>query len=261
MKHGVSDFILKSSLKRLPAAILEAVEKRELQIEKEKGELEILQMNKELKSLNAHFQTIREEESPTLAREIHDELGQQLIRLKMDFIWLNTKIKDPNGEIIARISASIALVDETVEIIRRINTKLRPRILDDLGLFAALEWQVAEFTKRTGIPCKLKIDFSEPGFSMYLSGHIFGIFQEALDNVARHAEAKEVNTEINYLNENMVVSIEDNGKGFNIKTTKNKKSFGLLRMKEQVFQINGEIKIRSNPGEGTKIELVVPVII
>ena len=262
MKHGVSDFILKSSLKRLPAAILEAVEKRELQIEKEKGELEILQMNKELKSLNAHFQTIREEESPTLAREIHDELGQQLIRLKMDFIWLNTKIKDPNGEIIARISASIALVDETVEIIRRINTKLRPRILDDLALFAALEWQVAEFTNHTGIPCKLKIGFSgEPEFSKFLSGHIFRIFQEALNNVARHAQAKEVNTELNYLNGNMILSIEDNGRGFNTKITKNKKSFGLLRMKEHACMINGAIKIRSNPGEGTKIELIVPVII
>lgn len=204
---------------------------------------------------------IWEEEMTSVSRQIQDKLGQQLMRIKMDIIWLGSKIKYPSDEIKGKITAAIALIDETVETTRRIDTELHTRILDDLGLFAALEWQVAEFTKHTGIPCKLKIDFSEPEFSMFLSGHIFGIFQEALDNVARHAQAKEVNTEINYLNGNMVLSFEDNGKGFNIKAAKNKKSFGLLRMKEQAFQINGEIKIRSKPGEGTKIELVVPVII
>lgn len=260
MKHGVSDFILKSSLKRLPAAILEAVEKRELQIEKEKVELEILQMNAELKSLNAHFQTIREEERATLAREIHDELGQQLIRLKMDFIWLSTKIKDPNDEITGRISASIVLVDETVEIIRRINTKLRPRIIDDLGLFAALEWEVAEFTKHTGIPCKFKTDLNEPDLSKFLSIHIFRIFQEALTNVARHAHASEVNAKIKYMNGNLMVTIEDNGKGIDTEKLKNGKSFGLLGMKERAAMMNGIITIRSKPAHGTTILLNVPVI-
>ena len=205
---------------------------------------------------------VREEEMTSVSREIQDKLGQQLMRIKMDIIWLSSKIKYPSDEIKEKITASIALIDETVETTRRIDAELRPRILDDLGLFAALEWQVAEFTNHTGIPCELIVNFSgEPEFSKFLSGHIFRIFQEALNNVARHAQAKEVNTKLNYLNGNMILSIEDNGRGFNTKTTKNIKSLGLLRMKEYACMINGAIKIRSNPGEGTKIELIVPVII
>lgn len=260
MKLGISDYLLKNRLQRLPDAILKAIEKWELQRAKEKTDQDIMQMNRELRNLSAHLQNIREEERASIAREIHDELGQQLMRIKMDFIWLSSKIKDPDNEVKEKISGSIALVDETVGTIRRINTELRPRIIDDLGLFAALEWQANEFTKRTGISCNLKVDLTEPQFSKSLSIHIFRIYQEALTNVGKHAQAKEVNTELKFINGNMIMSIQDNGNGINEEKMKNERSFGLLGMKERAAMMDGLIGIQSSPGEGTTIELTIPVI-
>ncbi|MDP1784941.1 MAG: sensor histidine kinase, partial [Sulfuricurvum sp.] len=245
---------------RLPDAILKAIEKWELQRAKEKADQDIIQMNRELRNLSAHLQNIREEERASISRELHDELGQQLMRIKMDIIWLSSKIKDTGDEVRAKISDSIELVDETVGTIRRINTTLRPKIIDDLGLFAALEWQANEFTKRTGISCNLKVDLTEPQFSKFLSIHIFRIYQEALTNVGKHAQAKEVNTELKFIDGNMIMSIQDDGIGINTEKMKNERSFGLLGMKERAAMINGVIGIRSSAGKGSTIELTIPII-
>lgn len=261
MKLGISDYLLKNRLQRLSDAILKAIEKRELQRAKEKADQDIIQMNRELRNLSAHLQNIREEERASISRELHDELGQQLMRIKMDFIWLSSKIKDTGDEIKAKISDSIELVNETVGTIRRINTTLRPKIIDDLGLFAALEWQANEFTKRMQIPCNLKVEMTEPSLSKFLSIHIFRIYQEALTNVGKHAQAKEVNTELKLINGNMIMSIQDDGNGINTEKMKNERSFGLLGMKERAAMINGVIKIHSSAGKGTTIELTIPIII
>lgn len=259
MKMGISDYLLKSHLKRIPDAILKAIEKWELQRAKEKAEQDLIQINKELRNLSAHLQNIREEERASISRELHDELGQQLMRIKMDFIWLSSKIKDAGDEVKAKITDSIELVDQTVGTIRRIHTTLRPKIIDDLGLFAALEWQALEFTKRTEIPCFLKIDINEPALSKFLSIHIFRIYQEALTNVGKHAQAKEVNTELKFIDGNMIMSIQDDGKGINTEKMKNERSFGLLGMKERAAMINGTIRIQSSAGKGTTLELTIPV--
>jgi signal transduction histidine kinase len=260
MKQGASDYILKSNLQRLPSAIFGAVEKWQIHLAKEKAEEKILQMNEELRDLSTHLQIIREEERASISRELHDELGQQLIRLKMDIMWMGSKIETQNEEVIQKIASSIQLVNDTVETIRRINTDLRPQIIDDLGLFAAIEWQANEFTKHTGIQCNLNISLDEPEFSNLLSIQIFRIYQEALNNVAKHAHVNEIFTELRHSDGKMVMSIQDHGNGFDTGSKRPQKSFGLLGMKERAILVDGTVEVLSQPGKGTTVKLTVPII-
>lgn len=204
---------------------------------------------------------IREEEHIYFARQIHDKLGQQLMKLKMDIMWLSSKIKDRTDEITQKVAESIALLNDTAETTRQIDAELRPRILDDLGLFAALEWQSAEFVRKTGIKSDLKISFDEPEFSKFLSINIFRIYQETLSNISRHAKAKQVITEIKYENGNMIMSIHDNGNGFKTSKTKNIKTLGVSGMRDRASALNGTMKIQSAPHQGTTIILTIPLII
>lgn len=203
---------------------------------------------------------IQEEELTSFSREIHDELGQQLMGIKMDLIWISSKIKDPDALTKERIAGAVSLVDETVETIRRINTGLRPPIIDDLGLIAALEWQANEFTNHTDIPCFFISEMAEQQYSKLFSLNVYRIFQEVLTNIGKHSNATEVRSKIKYLGGNMILSIKDNGCGFD-PDMKKKRSFGLLGMNERAALINGEIKIESMPEMGTTVELTVPIII
>lgn len=259
MKQGTSDYILKSNLQRLPSAITMAIEKWKIQAEKELADKKILQMNEELRELATHLQIIREEERASISRELHDELGQQLIRLKMDIAWMDKKIEVRNNETDAKVASAFGLINETVETIRRINSELRPQIIDDLGLFAAIEWQASEFTRHTGIHCNLKISLDEPEFSNLLSIQIFRIYQEALNNVAKHAQVDEVHTELNYVDGNMVMTISDKGNGFDTGQKRPQKSFGLLGMKERAILLDGVVEVLSQHGEGTIVKLSVPI--
>ncbi len=204
---------------------------------------------------------IREEERAAISREIHDELGQMLVRIKMDLIWLGTRIKDPDAEVLAKLRGAVGLVDDTVEAVRRINTEMRPRILDDLGLFAALEWQASEFARRSSIPCRLEITMDEPEFSKLVSIQIFRIFQEALTNISKHAGATQVEARLDYRQEKLVLTLTDNGVGAGPERLHNKSSFGLLGMRERAAVINGKIAFQTEPGQGMTVELTVPVII
>ena len=203
---------------------------------------------------------LQEEERASISREIHDELGQQLMSIKMDLVWLSSKIKDPDALTRERIAGAVSLVDDTVETIRRINAGLRPPIIDDLGLIAALEWQANEFTSHTDIPCFFKSDMKEQEFSKLFSLNVFRIFQETLTNIGKYAKATEVISQIQYVGGIMILSIKDNGCGFDT-NIKKKRSFGLLGMSERAALINGEIKIESMPEMGTTVELTVPIII
>ncbi len=228
---------------------------------RKKAEQEILEANTTLRNLSAHLQTIREEERSSISRELHDELGQQLTALKMDMVWLGKKLKDSDITLQEKIAESGALVDDTVKTIRRINTELRPGILDDLGLFAALEWQANEFSKRTGVICHLQLCEDEPQLDKNISINVFRIFQETLTNITKHANATEVFAELKTDGENLVMTIRDNGLGFDAEEVKEKKSFGLLGMKERAIAMNGEIKVVSEKGKGTGIQLLLPIIV
>jgi PAS domain S-box-containing protein len=227
--------------------------------ERKMAEQEIRKSHEELRQLSSYLETIREEERTNIAREIHDELGQQLTGLKMDISWLNKKIPKENKIVQDKISGMLSLVDTTVKTVRRISTELRPGILDDLGLIDALQWQSHEFEKRTGILCSFSTTFTEPSFEKHLSTGIFRVFQETLTNVARHAHASEIMTVLEKRDDNIILQVHDNGDGFNETEIKGKKTLGLIGMKERAKMFGGNLSVQSAVGKGTKITLQVPM--
>ncbi|MCX6291473.1 MAG: PAS domain S-box protein, partial [Bacteroidetes bacterium] len=227
--------------------------------ERKKTEEELHQMNEQLRYLSSHLQSIREEERANIAREIHDELGQQLTGLKMDASWLNKKIPAEDKISHDKIKDMISLLDETVKTVRRISTELRPSILDDLGLVDALDWQSSEFEKRTGIHCRFKSTSAEMQLDKNLSTGIFRVYQETLTNIARHAEATEIKTFFELSDQHAILMIRDNGKGFDEAEIKNKHTLGLTGMKERAIMFGGKLTIESSKGKGTAILLRVPL--
>lgn len=224
---------------------------------RKQAEEETLRSQQELRLLSAHLQTVREEERTGIAREIHDELGQQLTGLKMDASWMKKLTSDE--KLISRIQNMIELIDETIKTVRRISSELRPGILDDLGLPAALEWQSNEFERRTGIHCNFKMEGLTGTYKRDIATVVFRIYQETLTNVARHANATQVDTMVAQNNAELVLTITDNGDGFDVQNAGDKKTLGLLGMRERALMINGRLNITSLPGKGTTIELIVPI--
>ncbi|MFM6924259.1 MAG: PAS domain S-box protein [Ferruginibacter sp.] len=213
----------------------------------------------DIRQLASNLQNIREEERTSIAREIHDELGQQLTGLKMDIYWLSRKINTSDNEIAAKLKESIELINATVASVRKIATDLRPSILDDLGLIAALEWQGEEFEKRSGT----HVEFSNEAGEFVLKPEsvtaIFRIYQELLTNVARHANATFVKVRLMKTGDNLFFSLTDNGTGFDPDTISKKKTLGLLGIKERTLLLGGTYEFKSKPGEGSETIISIPL--
>jgi PAS domain S-box-containing protein len=226
--------------------------------ESKKSESEILSMNEQLRLLSERQQNIREEERTHIAREIHDELGQQLTVMKMDVSWLNKKL-GANDEIVGKKTLELSkILDETVKTVRRIASELRPSLLDDLGLVAAIEWHLNEFEKRSGIKAELKKVRIEPLLPDAARTGLFRIVQESLTNVARHAKASKVTVSLQQKKELLVLKIEDDGVGFSKEKIAVKKTLGILGMKERTSVMGGTYEIVSVPGKGTTVCVTVP---
>jgi PAS domain S-box-containing protein len=227
-----------------------------------KAEAAMRERTEEIQKLTGYLENVREEERTRIAREIHDELGQQLTGLKMDAAWINKKISgSADQNIPGRIATMISLIDETVKTVRRISSELRPGILDDLGLLPALEWQCQEFEKRTGIISKCHAGLDDYNFDKNLSTNIFRICQEALTNVARHSQATEVETFLTREDDFIKVTIKDNGIGFDMEEVKAKRSLGLVGMRERAMLFQAELAINSEKGKGTMIVLKAPILV
>jgi signal transduction histidine kinase len=211
------------------------------------------------KELATKVETIREQERTHMAREIHDELGQQLTGLKMDITWINKKIKTDDSALQERINDTVSLIDKTVITVRRLSSELRPSILDDLGLIAAMDWQNEEFMRRSEI--KAIFTSSAPAIQVNseIATALFRIFQECLTNVMRHAKATEVNTNISVDNRTLRLEVADNGIGFDEAQVKDKKTLGLLGMQERVALINGTCQIKGAKNNGTSVIITVPL--
>lgn len=222
-------------------------------------EAELRQSYDAIRQLNAHLDTVREEERAGIAREIHDELGQQLTVLKMDASWLKSRLAPDNTEAIQRLADMLLLIDNTVKTVRRIASDLRPGVLDDLGIIAALEWQSTEFEKRTGIPIRLTTNVQEAEMNTQTSNAVFRIYQEILTNVARHSGATQVNTVIELSDNVFCLSVKDNGRGFDTDGVKGKKTLGLLGMGERINILHGDLYIEGSPGNGTRITVKIPL--
>lgn len=229
--------------------------------DRKKAEEEINNSYKAIRKLTSHLQNAREEERIHIAREIHDELGQQLTVLKMDISWLSKKIKAlDQPALVDKTEEIVQMLNDTVNSVRRISSDLRPGLLDDLGLAAAIEWHLIEFGRRSGI----KTDFITTETSVTippaLGTGLFRIYQESVTNVARHAEATEVVVEL-FIEENVItMTISDNGKGFDVTSIGRKKTLGVLGMQERTVMMGGTFRIRRNPDGGMKVEVNVPLL-
>jgi hypothetical protein len=218
-----------------------------------------------LRALAERLQGVREETMTNTAYEIHDDLGGNLAGLKMDLSHLETKvleISDPEQRkaLLGGIGASKDLIDRSVFALRRIMMGLRPIILDDFGLAAAVEWQAAEFTRNTGVPVDSRLDPLPEEPDPKVSTAVFRIFQEALTNVTRHAGASRVSVRLHADGEAIVLEVRDNGRGIMEHETADPNSLGILGMSERAAAFGGEIRIEGEPGKGTTLTLHMPVL-
>jgi PAS domain S-box-containing protein len=226
--------------------------------ENKKTEEQIRSYNEQLRMLAANLQSIREEERKRIGREVHDELGQRLTILRMEIARMNN-IKNNEKNFSEFIEEMLNQVDECIKSSRKISSDLRPPIIDDLGLISALEWQAEEFGKRTGIRSVFKTEINKLDLPSEYAIGVFRIFQESLTNIARHADATKVTSTLFLYKEELVLTIVDNGRGFNTETIGSKKTLGLIGMKERALLMNGSYDINSSPGMGTEIMVIIPL--
>jgi signal transduction histidine kinase len=220
---------------------------------------ETVEVSEQLRNLSAHLQNIREEERIHIAREMHDELGQLLTGFKMDVSWLRKRLAGSSDPaLLEKLEGMVTLTDEAVRFVRKISAELRPSILDDLGLIPALEWHNREFEKRYNIKIDFQSHMQDLKIPSSIATGIFRMYQESLTNVARHSGAKKVSAVLDVTDENIHLSIADDGKGFDTGTTE-RKTLGLLGMKERAIMIGGKLEIKSQPGRGTNILITIPV--
>jgi PAS domain S-box-containing protein len=212
----------------------------------------------QLRQLSAALQTIREEERTHIARELHDDLGQMLASLRMDLTLLQQSDRAPDDSL-RLIHGMEQNLLTAITSLRRIATNLRPRALDEGGLYFALQGLRDDFVDRYGIPCTLLADEAELRLDDAASTAIFRIVQEALTNIARHAQASSVTMNLFRLNGDLLVTIRDDGRGIRPEDMEKAESLGLIGMRERVWAMNGEISVSADEPPGTRIDIVLPV--
>lgn len=214
--------------------------------------------NDELRRLTAHLLSIREEERQRIGREIHDDLGQQLTAIKMDVAWLEKRIQDQPQIILDKFHNIITLLNSSNQSVRNILNELRPSILGDFSLMDALKWHGNQFKTNTGIPIEIISDEEFPQLPEETGTCIYRVFQEALTNITRYANAKNVKVSTHVNEDNISVTIQDDGAGFEYSQLQSKKTFGILGMKERVRSLGGNLDVVSSPGKGTIINFSLP---
>lgn len=211
--------------------------------------------------VSAQMLATREDEQKRIARELHDDLGQRLTALKMSVAQLEAKLgaQGDSEPLLSDTGSLKSQVDSMAATVRRIASDLRPPVLDDLGLEAAIEWLADGFGQRYGVNVSARVEAGDLEFSPLAATAIFRLVQEALTNVARHAQASNVWIELSHAGEVCTIRIEDDGDGAALDAPRKQKSFGLLGMQERVRQLSGAISIDSAPGEGFRIVIQLPL--
>ena len=232
--------------------------------ERTRAEIAVRTSEEQLRALSARLRSAREEEGTRIAREIHDELGGALTGLKWDLQGIRESLMASsngggNAAIAQKISSLADLVDTTISTVRRISSDLRPPVLDDLGLIAAVEWQAQQFQSRTGIRCECKTASDALDLNRDQATAVFRIFQEILTNVLRHSGATDILVEIRKESSNFVLEVTDNGRGISERDTAGASSLGLLGMRERAVLAGGDVLIRSTEGRGTSVVVRVPL--
>ncbi|HEY8359496.1 MAG TPA: PAS domain-containing sensor histidine kinase [Ramlibacter sp.] len=212
----------------------------------------------ELATMAAQASAVREEEKSRVARELHDELAQSLTALKMDAIWLKEHLQRDPAAAGRKLDAMLEMLDDSVAATRRIAADLRPLVLDDLGLVAAVEWLVQNFGQRTGVACTLEADEEMELGEPYATA-VFRIVQESLANVGKHAQAKRATVTLARTADAVTLEVRDDGIGFDPAAPRRPGSLGLAGLRERASLARGSVRIESGPGEGTRVHAVIPV--
>jgi PAS domain S-box-containing protein len=226
--------------------------------DRRQAENELLRSRQELRDLTARLQLVREEERTSIAREVHDELGQALTGLKIDLAWVKPRVAD-RPALAERVQSIIVRIDGAMETVRRIATDLRPSILDDLGLVAAVEWQAQEFERGTGIRVQLEVHAAHPELDDVCATTAFRILQETLTNVARHAHATRVDIVLRVSAGELTLEVRDNGRGATESEIASPRSLGLIGSRERAIACGGELVIRGVRNQGTTVFLRIPL--
>lgn len=219
----------------------------------------IKKSEEQMRNLTTYLQKVGEIERMNIAREIHDELGQTLTVLKMDLSWLRKRLPDDQTSLRERTETMSQLINRTIQTVKKISTALRPGLLDDLGLAAAIEWQTEEFQQRTGIKCSLTMEPKDLSLDKDRNTAIFRILQETLTNIARHAEASQVHVSLMQRNGQISLRVRDNGKGITEEQVGNPRSFGLMGIRERVKIFGGNNVIKGSLGKGTTMIVRIPI--
>lgn len=226
--------------------------------ERQIAEQEILARNKQLRDLSNQLERIREDERTHIAREIHDELGQQITSLKMDIDWVSHKQNNQEAIVLSKLHEMLHLCDGLISTVRRISSDLRPAIIDDLGLIEALEWKCNDFEEKMGIRCKFSSKIKDRKFENLFSINVYRILQETLTNVSRHAGAKSVTVSVSENETELILEISDDGKGINTENTGNRKTLGIMGMKERAALLGGKLTLSGTINKGTQTTLTLP---
>lgn len=259
LKEGVDDFILKSSFKRLPSAIINTISKKNTEQEKKQIEKELKKSHAELKSLLNKQHLAREEERLHIARDLHDELGQILTTLKIDVTMLQKKVANiVPPEISEEFNEIKQTIDNITKSVKRISSGLRPDTMDELGLVESIKILCEEFERRTSISCIADLPkelILDRDFAIVL----YRIIQEGLTNVVRHAKASRVTVKLRLDKDQIVVEVRDNGVGIPDEVATSSKSLGLIGLRERAHLLNGKFKIQGQKNKGTVISVNAPL--
>jgi PAS domain S-box-containing protein len=234
------------------------IAKEEVTLYSKNLESRVRERTKELRRLSATIMTRQEKERTAIARELHDELGQMLTALRFEAVWLWERFRGDEPKAFERAMDMCRLIDKSIDDVRSMSTRLRPGVLDDLGLIAALEWYTADFEKRTGIACSFSRSNVDEVHDT-LATAAYRIAQEALTNVARHARASHARVDLVRWGGFLTLSVTDDGKGFHVADFKDAGKFGLVGMRERSSLAGGSLTIRSHPGNGTEVIFRVPI--
>jgi PAS domain S-box-containing protein len=226
--------------------------------DRKRAEEKLKESYEQLRNLSEHLQSIREEERTNIAREIHDELGQALTALKIDISMIVNKLYPDHKPLVEKTESMMKRIDETIQTVKKICTELRPTVIDHFGLSAAIEWQAEDFQKTTGINCEVSFHPEDIVLDQDISIVIFRIFQEALTNIMRHADATEVKANLKAKDGMLTLEVKDNGKGITEEQITNSSSFGLLGIRERVNFLSGNVTISGIRNEGSTIKVNIP---
>jgi signal transduction histidine kinase len=227
--------------------------------ERQAAEEALRQSREELRLLASHLEQIKEDERKRIAREIHDELGQNLLALRLDISMLHERTAHNHPRLNAKVHNVLAQIDTTMKSMRAIINNLRPAVLD-LGLNAAIEWQVQEFKRRTGIVCQLSMDEHDLNLDDKRATALFRVLQESLNNVIRHAQASRVEIDMHQKGDTVMLRVADDGIGTYPGCRRKSNSFGLIGIKERVSSLGGQVTIGSVHAKGTALTISIPIV-